>query len=152
MPVSSTDLVSAANAIVPRVTGDQAQQMIAAGAVLLDIRDSAELAATGKAVQPFIVGPGEQAYPSWSPDGRYVAFASDAGNAAGKADIHVAGNDGAIVARITAEPGYNSYPSWSKSGGELYFNSERNGVRNVFRVLLDDTGACLKPANGSQGS
>lgn len=105
-----------------------------------------------RAVQPFIVGPGEQAYPSWSPDGRYVAFASDAGNAAGKADIHVAGNDGAIVARITAEPGYNSYPSWSKSGGELYFNSERNGVRNVFRVLLDDTGACLKPANGSQGS
>lgn len=48
MPVSSTDLVNAANALVPRVTGEQAQQMMADGAVLLDIRDSAELAG-GKA-------------------------------------------------------------------------------------------------------
>ena len=50
MPVSSTDLVTAANAVVPRVTGEQAQQMVADGAVLLDIRDSAELTASGKAV------------------------------------------------------------------------------------------------------
>lgn len=50
MPVSSTDLVAAANALVPRVTGEQAQDMLAKGAVLLDIRDSAELADTGKAV------------------------------------------------------------------------------------------------------
>ena len=49
MPVSSTDLIAAANAVVPRVTGAQAQQMVAQGAVLLDIRDSAELADTGKA-------------------------------------------------------------------------------------------------------
>lgn len=49
-PVSSTDLVAAANAVVPRVTGEQAQQMVADGAVLLDIRDSAELAENGKAV------------------------------------------------------------------------------------------------------
>ena len=50
MPVSSTDLVTAANALVPRVTGEQAQQMMADGAILLDIRDSAELADAGKAV------------------------------------------------------------------------------------------------------
>jgi rhodanese-related sulfurtransferase len=50
MPVSSTDLVNAANALVPRVTGEEAQKMVAAGAVLIDIRDSAELAASGKAV------------------------------------------------------------------------------------------------------
>ena len=50
MPVSSTDLVAAANAVVPRVTGEQARQMVADGAVLLDIRDSTELADTGKAV------------------------------------------------------------------------------------------------------
>jgi rhodanese-related sulfurtransferase len=49
MPVTSAELVAAANAVVPRVTGQQAQEMLAKGAVLLDIRDSAELAATGKA-------------------------------------------------------------------------------------------------------
>ncbi|MEI6099829.1 MAG: rhodanese-like domain-containing protein [Alphaproteobacteria bacterium] len=49
MPVTSAELVAAANAVVPRVTGEQAQQMLANGAVLLDIRDSAELAENGKA-------------------------------------------------------------------------------------------------------
>jgi len=49
MPVSSAQLIAAANEVVPRVTGEQAQKMVADGAVLLDIRDSAELAETGKA-------------------------------------------------------------------------------------------------------
>jgi len=49
MPVSSTDLIAAANAVVPRITGERAQQMVADGAILLDIRDSAELAENGKA-------------------------------------------------------------------------------------------------------
>ena len=50
MGVTAKDLVAAAHAIVPRITGQEAQAKVAAGAVLLDIRDTAELADTGHAV------------------------------------------------------------------------------------------------------
>jgi rhodanese-related sulfurtransferase len=49
MPTTAKQLVDAANAVVPKITGAQAQEMAAQGAVIVDLRDSAELAATGKA-------------------------------------------------------------------------------------------------------
>ena len=49
MTVTYKQLVDAANAEVPRVSGQEAQEMVANGALLVDIRDSAELAQTGKA-------------------------------------------------------------------------------------------------------
>ena len=98
-----------------------------------------------RAVTPFVSGPGEQSYPSWSPDGRFVAFASDQGEASGMTDIYVADATGAVVTRVTQSPGYNAYPSWSRDGRWLYFNSERPaGTRNVFRAAIDGSGRCSR--------
>ena len=49
MPTTAKQLVDAANAVVPKITGKEAQEMAANGAVIVDLRDSAELAVTGKA-------------------------------------------------------------------------------------------------------
>jgi rhodanese-related sulfurtransferase len=50
MPTTAKSLVDAANAVVPKISGQEAIDMVAKGdAVLIDIRDSAELANTGKA-------------------------------------------------------------------------------------------------------
>ena len=49
MPTTAKSLVEAANAVVPKISGQEAQELVAKGAVLVDIRDSAELAQTGKA-------------------------------------------------------------------------------------------------------
>jgi rhodanese-related sulfurtransferase len=49
MPTTAKQLVDAANAVVPKISGKEAQKMVANGAVLVDIRDSAELSQTGKA-------------------------------------------------------------------------------------------------------
>ena len=49
MPATYKSLVDAANAVVPKVSGKEAQEMVANGALLIDVRDSAELAASGKA-------------------------------------------------------------------------------------------------------
>lgn len=50
MPTTAKSLVDAANAVVPKISGQDAIDMVAKGdAVLIDIRDSAELANTGKA-------------------------------------------------------------------------------------------------------
>lgn len=49
MPVTAKELLEAANAVVPKISGKEAQEMVANGAVLLDIRDGTEIAVTGKA-------------------------------------------------------------------------------------------------------
>ena len=48
MPKSVKELVEAANAVVPRVTPEQAQQMIADGALVVDVRDGPEVDQSGK--------------------------------------------------------------------------------------------------------
>jgi rhodanese-related sulfurtransferase len=49
MPATYKSLVEAANAVVPKVSGKEAQEMVANGALLVDVRDGTEVAATGKA-------------------------------------------------------------------------------------------------------
>ena len=49
MPITSKELVEAANAVVPRVTVAVAQEKMAQGALLLDIRDAPELEKMGRA-------------------------------------------------------------------------------------------------------
>ena len=49
MSVTAKSLLEAANASVPKISGKEAQEMVANGALLVDVRDSAELAASGKA-------------------------------------------------------------------------------------------------------
>jgi rhodanese-related sulfurtransferase len=50
MPVKLKDLVDAAHQVVPGIAPDAAQKMVAEGALLLDVRDGTELAATGTAI------------------------------------------------------------------------------------------------------
>lgn len=50
MPVTAKQLIEAANAVVPKISGQEAQDLVAKGALLVDLRDGTEIAATGKAV------------------------------------------------------------------------------------------------------
>jgi rhodanese-related sulfurtransferase len=51
MPVTAKHLLEAANAVVPKISGKEALEMVAKGnTVVLDVRDGTEVAATGKAV------------------------------------------------------------------------------------------------------
>lgn len=49
MSVTAKSLIDAANAVVPKISGKEAIDMAANGALIVDIRDSAEVAQTGKA-------------------------------------------------------------------------------------------------------
>jgi rhodanese-related sulfurtransferase len=49
MPVTAKSLLEAANAAVPKISGKDAIEMIANGALLVDVRDGTEVAASGKA-------------------------------------------------------------------------------------------------------
>lgn len=48
MAKSVKDLVAAANAVVPRITVDEAQKKISGGALVVDVRDAAEVEQSGK--------------------------------------------------------------------------------------------------------
>ena len=48
MAKSVKDLVAAANAVVPRISVDEAKEKIEAGALVVDVRDAAEVEKSGK--------------------------------------------------------------------------------------------------------
>ncbi|MGV0850234.1 rhodanese-like domain-containing protein [Mycolicibacterium phlei] len=48
MGKTAKDLVAAANAVVPRITPEQARELIDNGALVVDVRDAPELEQTGK--------------------------------------------------------------------------------------------------------
>ena len=48
MPVTVKDLMEAANAAVPRISAEEAQELIAAGALVVDVRDGHEVGQSGK--------------------------------------------------------------------------------------------------------
>src|SRR5204862_7923158 len=69
--------------------------------------------------------------PSWSPDGRLVAFNSVVG---ANSDIYAIGADGGAVRRLTTDPSAETTPSWSPDGSWLYFSSNRTGRAEVWKM------------------
>jgi Tol biopolymer transport system component/DNA-binding winged helix-turn-helix (wHTH) protein len=67
---------------------------------------------------------GLQNEPTWSPDGRYIAYSSDRG---GKFDIWVQQVSGGGPVQITKGPGHNWQPDWSPDGKYIAYRSEGGG-------------------------
>ena len=70
--------------------------------------------------------------PSWSPDGRHIAFASDRD---GREEIYVMGSDGSNQRNLTTDGG--SLPSWSPDGQRIAFKSYRDGDWNIYVMRSD---------------
>lgn len=70
-------------------------------------------------------GPSLQTDPAFSPDGKFIAYASDR---AGNFDIWVqALSGGSEPVQVTKSPAQDTQPAWSPDGGTLVFRSERGG-------------------------
>lgn len=74
---------------------------------------------------------------NWSPDGAWIAFASDRD---GTYDIFVAPADGSTAANLTDHPGKDMYPAWSPDGTRIAFESLRDGNWDVFVMNSDGSG------------
>jgi rhodanese-related sulfurtransferase len=122
MAVTVKELLEAANAVVPRISGADAQAKVAAGAVLLDIRDGTELAATGKAAGSVHVPRGvlefkaDPASPSYEPAlqfGRPIVLHCAAGGRA------------ALAGKLLQDMGYTQvfnlggFKDWVEAGGAV---------------------------------
>jgi Tol biopolymer transport system component/DNA-binding winged helix-turn-helix (wHTH) protein len=80
---------------------------------------------------------GLQNEPTWSPDGRYIAYSSDRG---GKFDIWVQQISGGDPIQITKGPGHHWQPDWSPDGKYIAYRSEEG-----------EGGIYLVPALGGAG-
>lgn len=58
----------------------------------------------------------EEGYPSWSPDGETIVFASDRAQASGETDLYVMNASGGDVRRLTDHPGKDADPFFSPDG------------------------------------
>ena len=72
-------------------------------------------------------------YPSWSPDGRHIAFASERD---GNGEIYVMGSDGSNPRRLTYRWAADGLPSWSPDGRHIAFASERDGNGEIYVMEL----------------
>jgi Tol biopolymer transport system component len=76
--------------------------------------------------------PGVQAQPSFSPDGRSVAFVS---NHSGHYDIYVALISGGSLVQITKDPNLKSHPAWSPDGATIaYARVNDSGLWDIWQV------------------
>jgi Tol biopolymer transport system component/DNA-binding winged helix-turn-helix (wHTH) protein len=77
-----------------------------------------------RALTRLTFGPGLQTDVTFSPDGRFVAYASDR---AGNFDIWVQAVTGGDPVQVTTSPAHDTQPAWSPDGSTLVFRSEREG-------------------------
>jgi len=77
--------------------------------------------------------------PSFSPDGRRVAFARAIG---ANIEIFSCARDGSGVRRLTNSPGIDTNPAWSPNGQEIAFTSSRAGSPQLY--VMDSEGANVR--------
>ena len=65
--------------------------------------------------------------PSWSPDGKFVAFSRDG-------DIYITSSSGEILRRLTRSPAIDISPTWSPDGKKIAFVSDRAGTPNIYVI------------------
>ena len=84
--------------------------------------------------------------PAWAPDSAQIAFSWDGAIEKGKRvrntmGIYVVNRDGSGLRKIIdagARPAAVFNPTWSPDGNELIYNKGVGGVRDLFKVALDD--------------
>ncbi|GAC1656589.1 MAG: DPP IV N-terminal domain-containing protein [Gemmatimonadaceae bacterium] len=82
--------------------------------------------------------------PQWSPDGRYIAFATDRGDETNfdllkfhRLHIALLDMQTGQITTLPGQAGLNLNPQWAPDGRSIAFVSDRTGIANVFLYDLD---------------
>ena len=75
--------------------------------------------------------------PSWSPNGKRIAFAADRKGHFENFEIYVMDTDGGNLQRLTNNPDDDWDPSWSPDGERIAFRSKRDGNAEIYVMDAD---------------
>ena len=75
----------------------------------------------------------------WSPDSRFLTFVAERGD--GKYELYRVPAVGGAEERLTYSGGYDDGPEYSPDGRWIYFNSNRGGRFNIWRMPPEGAGA-----------
>jgi TolB protein len=71
------------------------------------------------------------AWPTWRPDGKQIAFAS---NRSGNSDIWLMNANGSGLVNLTNNEAQDTSPAWSPDGKNLAFVSTRDGGSDIYVI------------------
>lgn len=80
-------------------------------------------------------GPWDDINPAISPDGRYIAFAS---NRSGPWDLYLLDLQNGELMPLTDTPQYEAAPAWSPDGNLLAYESYDQNLEIIIRTVFDD--------------
>jgi Tol biopolymer transport system component len=84
-----------------------------------------------------LLSPGDAVQPSWSPNGRRIAYWS-VPTGGGRRILWTVSAAGGAPVEVTNDDHINWDPVWSPDGRSLFFVSDRSGSMNVWRVPVDE--------------
>ena len=67
----------------------------------------------------------------------FIVYSSDVGGKHRKHNLYVVAPDGETTIRLTQGDWKESYAFWTGEGKFIYFNSDRGGATNIYRMLMD---------------
>lgn len=80
---------------------------------------------------------GENAWPSFSPDGKSILYES---NENGRPQILVMNSDGQHPNKLAASQSSDEFPTWSPDGSHIAFTSDRDGHAAIYVMNEDGSG------------
>lgn len=93
----------------------------------------------GTGLERLTTGEGDVANPSWSPDGRHVAFAWTRGYEPGNFNIFVMDVATKEYVQLTSNSGANENPWWAPDGRHIVYSSRRGRVTQIYSMLANGT-------------
>jgi TolB protein len=82
---------------------------------------------------------GDQANPSWSPNGQFIAFVWTRGYEPGNFNIFVMDMGKRMPIQLTHGTGRNENPWWAPDGRHLVYTSKRGNSTQIYTMLVDGT-------------
>jgi TolB protein len=107
------------------------------------------IGADGQDLQPVLVTGGKlshEEWPSWSPDGQWIALTSTRD---GNQEIYVVKPDGKELRRLTSDPALDVHPAWSPDGHAIAFATNRWGDLEL--AVMKSDGSDLVRVTNSPG-